>query len=232
MKTGCVVIKDFKRPDRELVDQFKDVAVANLDDVMNRISSTDAALRPINSSPLLGTAFTVKVPAGDNLFFHIAMDLAKPGDVIVIDAGGDTRRSSFGELMVTYCRMRGIAGIVVDGAVRDVDAMQKLDDFNIYAKGITPDGPYKNGPGEINTPVSVGGRTVFPGDIVLGDADGVVFIRPSEAPALLEAVHTIEANEAKILATMEADGTYIRPWVQKKVDEIGVEFLDYADYTE
>lgn len=232
MKTGCVVIKDFKRPDRELVDQFKDVAVANLDDVMNRISSTDAALRPINSSPLLGTAFTVKVPAGDNLFFHIAMDLAKPGDVIVIDAGGDTRRSSFGELMVTYCRMRGIAGIVVDGAIRDVDAMQKLDDFNIYAKGITPDGPYKNGPGEINTPVSVGGRTVFPGDIVLGDADGVVFIRPSEAPALLEAVHTIEANEAKILATMEADGTYIRPWVQKKVDEIGVEFLDYADYTE
>lgn len=232
MKTGCVVIKDFKRPDRELIDQFKDVAVANLDDVMNRISSTDAPLRPINSSPLLGTAFTVKVPAGDNLFFHIAMDLAKPGDVIVIDAGGDTRRSSFGELMVTYCRMRGIAGIVVDGAIRDVDAMQKLEDFNIYAKGITPDGPYKNGPGEINTPVSVGGRTVFPGDIVLGDADGVVFVRPSEAPALLEAVHTIEANEARILATMEKDGTYIRPWVQKKVDELGVEFLDYADYTE
>ena len=232
MKTGCVVIKDFKRPDRELVDQFKDVAVANLDDVMNRISSTEAGLRPTNGSPLLGTAFTVKVPAGDNLFFHIAMDLAKPGDVIVIDAGGDTRRSTFGELMVTYLRMRGIAGIVVDGAIRDVDAMQKLDDFNIYARGITPDGPYKNGPGEINTPVSVAGRTVFPGDIVLGDADGVIFIRPSEAPALLEAVHQIEANEAKILATMEADGTYIRPWVDKKVDELGVEFLDYADYTE
>ncbi len=232
MKTGCVVIKDIKRPDRELVDQFKDVAVANLDDVMNRISSTEAGLRPINGSPLLGTAFTVKVPAGDNLFFHIAMDLAKPGDVIVIDAGGDTRRSSFGELMVTYLRMRGIAGIVVDGAVRDVDAMQKLDDFNIYARGVTPDGPYKNGPGEINTPVSVAGRTVFPGDIVLGDADGVIFIRPSEAPALLEAVHTIENNEAKILETMEKDGTYIRPWVDKKVEELGVEFIDYANYLE
>ena len=232
MKTGCVVIKDFKRPDRELVDQFKDVAVANLDDVMNRISAVDPAIVPTNGSPLLGTAFTVKVPAGDNLFFHIAMDLAKPGDVIVIDAGGDTRRSTFGELMVTYCRMRGIAGIVVDGAIRDVDAMQKLDDFNIYARGVTPDGPYKNGPGEINTPVSVGGRTVYPGDIVLGDADGVIFVRPSEAPALLEAVHTIENNEANILKTMEADGTYIRPWVDKKVAEIGVEFLDYADYIE
>ena len=214
------------------MDQFKDVAVANLDDVMNRISSTEAGLRPINGSPLLGTAFTVKVPAGDNLFFHIAMDLVKPGDVIVIDAGGDTRRSTFGELMVTYLRMRGIAGIVVDGAVRDVDAMQKLDDFNIYARGVTPDGPYKNGPGEINTPVSVAGRTVFPGDIVLGDADGVIFIRPSEAPALLEAVHTIENNEAKILETMEKDGTYIRPWVDKKVEELGVEFIDYANYLE
>ena len=211
MKTGCVVIKDFKRPDPELVKQFEGVTVANLDDVMNRISAVDPAITPVNGSPLLGTAFTVKVPAGDNLFFHIAMDLAKPGDVIVIDAGGDTRRSSFGELMVTYCRMRGIAGIVVDGAIRDVDAMQKLDDFNIYARGVTPDGPYKNGPGEINTPVSVGGRTVFPGDIVLGDADGVIFVRPSEAPALLEAVHTIENNEKKILETMAADGTYIRP---------------------
>ena len=232
MLSKTLRIKDFKRPDRELVDQFKDVAVANLDDVMNRISAVDPAIVPINSSPLLGTAFTVKVPAGDNLFFHIAMDLAKPGDVIVIDAGGDTRRSSFGELMVGYCRLRGIAGIVVDGAIRDVDAMQKLDDFNVYARGVTPDGPYKNGPGEINTPVSVGGRTVFPGDIVLGDADGVIFVRPSEAPALLEAVHTIEANEAKIIATMEKDGTYIRPWVDKKVEELGVEFVDFADYTE
>ncbi len=230
MQTGLTIIKDFNRPDPELVKQFEGVAVANLDDVMNRISSVNEHITPVNSSPLLGTAFTVKVPAGDNLMFHVAMDLAKPGDVIVIDAGGDTHRAIFGELMVTYCRLRGIKGIVVDGSVRDVDAMQKLDDFAIYARGVTPDGPYKNGPGEVNTPVVCGGQVVFPGDIVLGDADGVLFIRPEEAPALLEKVHVIESNEKKILETMAREGTYIRSWVQPKLDTYDIEYKDYADY--
>ena len=230
MKTGSVIVKDFKRPDKELVEKFKGVAVANLDDVMNRISSVHESITPINKSPLLGTAFTVKVPEGDNLMFHVAMDLAKPGDVIVIDAGGDTRRSIFGELMVTYCSSRGINGIVVDGSVRDVDAMEKLEDFAIYAKGVTPDGPYKNGPGEVNTPVVCGGQVVFPGDIVLGDADGVLFVRPSEAEDLLEKVKVIENNEKKILETMAKDGTYIRPWVAPKLEANDVEYIDYVDY--
>lgn len=115
-KVGCVIIEDFKRPDKALVEKFRNVAVANLDDCMNRISAVHEDIRPVNKGKLLGPAFTVKVPSGDNLMFHAAMDLAKPGDVIVIDAGGDTRRSIFGELMVTYCRKRGIAGIVVDGS--------------------------------------------------------------------------------------------------------------------
>ncbi len=230
-QTGLTIVKDFARPDEALVKQFEGVAVANLDDVMNRISSVNEHLNPVNESPLLGTAFTVKVPAGDNLMFHVAMDLAKPGDVIVIDAGGDTHRSIFGELMVTYCRMRGIKGIVVDGSVRDVDAMRKLEDFAIYARGVTPDGPYKNGPGEVNTPVVVGGQVVFPGDIVLGDADGVLFIRPEEAPELLEKVHVIENNEKKILEIMAREGTYIRSWVQPKLDTYDIDYIDYADYT-
>ena len=85
-KTGCVIVKDFKRPERELVERFAGVAVANLDDCMNRISAVHEDICPVNKSRLLGTAFTVKVPEGDNLMFHVAMDLAKPGDVIVIDA--------------------------------------------------------------------------------------------------------------------------------------------------
>ena len=231
MQTGLTIVKDFKRPDDELVQQFKGVPVANLDDVMNRISSVNEHLTPVNKTPLLGTAFTVKVPAGDNLMFHVAMDLAKPGDVIVIDAGGDTHRATFGELMVTYCRMRGIKGIVVDGSVRDVDAMQKLEDFAIYCKGVTPDGPYKNGPGEVNTVVNCGGQVVHPGDIVLGDADGVLFVRPEEAPELLKKVKVIENNEKKILETMEREGTYIRDWVQPKLDTWGVQYIDHMDYT-
>ena len=229
-KVGCVIVKDFKRPEKELVERFADVAVANLDDCMNRISAVHEEIRPINKSRLLGIAFTVKVPEGDNLMFHAAMNLAKPGDVIVIDAGGDTRRSIFGELMVTYCRKRGISGIVVDGSIRDVDAMSGLDDFSIYARGITPDGPYKNGPGEINMPIVCGGRTVNPGDIVIGDEDGVIFIRPDDAEELLEKVEALHANEVKIMDTIDREGTYIRPWVDEKLKKLGVEYSDYAEY--
>lgn len=230
-KTGCMIVKDFKRPEKELVDRFADVAVANLDDCMNRISAVHEDIRPMNKGRLLGTAFTVKVPEGDNLMFHVAMDLAKPGDVIVIDAGGDTRRSIFGELMVTYCRKRKIAGIVVDGSLRDVDAVSKLTDFPIYARGITPDGPYKNGPGEINTPIVCGGRMVNPGDIVIGDEDGVIFVHPSEAEELLEKVEMLHANEIKIIDTIEKEGTYIRPWVEEKLKSLGVEVVEYAEYS-
>lgn len=227
MKTGCVIVKDFKRPSRELLESFKDVAVANLDDCMNRISAIHEEIRPINKSKLLGTAFTVKVPQGDNLMFHAALDLAKPGDVIIIDAGGDTRRAIFGELMVNYCRIRGIAGIVVDGSIRDTDMISQLSDFAVYARGITPDGPYKNGPGEINTPIVCGGRIVNPGDIVLGDADGVIFVRQEEAEDLLKKVKKIQTTEKNIIETMEHDGTYIRPWVMQKLEALDVEYIEF-----
>lgn len=227
---GSVVVKDFKRPEEGLVQRFAGVAVANLDDCMGRISAVHEKICPYNKSKLLGVAFTVKVPEGDNLMFHVAMDLAKPGDVIVIDAGGDTRRAIFGELMVTYCQKRGINGIVVDGAIRDVGAMEELKDFAVYARGVTPDGPYKNGPGEINTPVVCGGRIVYPGDIVLGDEDGVIFIRPSEAENLLKKVDVLHENEVKILDTIEKEGTYIRSWVEEKTKSLGIEFIEYAEY--
>ena len=160
----------------------------------------------------------------------MTMPGTKPGDVIVIDAGGDTRRSIFGELMVTYCRKRGIAGIVVDGSLRDVDAMSQLTDFPIYARGITPDGPYKNGPGEINTPIVCGGRLVNPGFIVIGDEDGVIFINPSDAPELLEKVNKLHENEIRIINTIEKDGTYIRPWVNEKLEGLEVERINYVEY--
>lgn len=230
MKTGCMIVKDFKRPDKALVEQFRDTAVANLDDCMNRISAVHENLCPLNKSKLLGTAFTVKVPEGDNLMFHVAMDMAKPGDVIVIDAGGDTRRAIFGELMASYCRLRGIKGIIVDGSVRDVDAISKMEGFGVYARGITPDGPYKNGPGEINTPVNCGGRVVYPGDIVLGDEDGVIFVRPAEAEELLDKVRKLHENEEKIMDTMRKEGTYERPWVKKKLETMEAEYVDFAEY--
>lgn len=223
MSVGNKIISDFPRPDKELVEQFRGMPVANIDDNMGRIAAVDAALVPMNSSPLVGTAFTIRMPQGDNLMFHKAMDMAQPGDVIMIDAGGSVDRAIFGELMVNYCRSRGIAGIVCDGAIRDRDGIGKLTDFAVYAKGVTPNGPYKNGPGEINTPVVIGGKLVRPGDIIVGDSDGVIIIPPEHAADIAAATRATMKMEEQIMDDIVNKGEYIRPWVDKKLQEIGCE---------
>ena len=225
MSVGCKIIKTIKRPDRALVEAFKGMPVANIDDCMNRTAAVRSDICPLNKAPLLGTAFTVKVPEGDNLMFHAAMDMAQPGDVIVIDAGGFTDRAIFGELMATYCKARGIKGIVCDGAIRDRGGLAAMEDFHVYARSATPNGPYKNGPGEINVPVVIGGKLVRPGDIVVGDDDGVLFIDPAIAAELADATEAVEKKEADIMAHILGDGTYIRPWVDEKLKEISCEIL-------
>lgn len=224
-KVGCKIVRQVKRPDQELIKAFENIPVANLDDCMNRISAIDEHINCINRGPLLGPAFTVKVPEGDNLMLHKAMDMVQPGDVIVIDAGGDTRRAIFGELMVSYLRVRGAAGIVVDGSIRDLEEIARLTDFPVYCRGVVPNGPYKNGPGEINTTVVCGGRVVQPGDIVVGDRDGVLFIRPEEAPRLLEQVKAFHAAEEQVMKRIIEEKNYPRPWVDQKLEELGVEYI-------
>ena len=224
MAIGCRIIKDFNRPDPELVALFKDKPVANIDDNMSRIAAVDTAIEPVGKGQLLGTAFTIRVPQGDNLMFHAAMDLAKPGDVIVIDAGGFTDRAIFGELMATYCKIRGIKGIVCDGAIRDREGLAAMEDFPVYARSATPNGPYKNGPGEINVPVVIGGKIVHPGDIIVGDGDGVVIIDPAIAEEVANATIAVEKKEAAIMKHILEDETYIRPWVDEKLAEIGCTF--------
>lgn len=226
MAIGCKIVRDFERPAPELVARFKDMPVANIDDNMGRIAAVDAGIEPIGSKgQMLGTAFTVKVPQGDNLMFHAAMDLAKPGDVIVIDAGGFEDRAIFGELMATYCKSRGIKGIVCDGAIRDQEGLAALDGFHVYARAAIPNGPYKNGPGEINVPVVIGGKLVHPGDIVVGDDDGVLFIDPAIADEVADATEAVQKKETDIMDHILNDGTYIRPWVDEKLKEIGCEVI-------
>ena len=226
MSIGCKIIRDFRRPDPALVERFRDMPVANIDDCMGRIAAVDASICPVGKQgQLLGTAFTIRVPQGDNLMFHAAMDLAKPGDVIVIDAGGFTDRAIFGELMATYCKVRGIRGLVVDGAIRDRDGLANLEGFPVYAKAATPNGPYKNGPGEINVPVVIGGKIVKPGDIVVGDDDGVLFIDPAIANDVADATEAVEKKEAGIMKDILEKGTYIRPWVDELLKTIGCEIV-------
>ncbi len=210
---------DYPRPDRELVEKFRGIPVANVDDCMSRMAAIDSRIRPLNDAYLLGTAFTVRVPAGDNLMFHKAMDLAQPGDVIVIDAGGGMERAIFGELMSKYCQSRGIAGLIVDGCIRDRVALSQMT-MPVYAKGATPNGPYKNGPGEIGTCISLGGHLVNPGDILIGDGDGVIVIKPEQAEELLKATACIQEKEEKIMKDILERGIYPRPWVDEKIKEL------------
>ncbi len=185
-EVGNRIYLNFERPDPELVGQFKDLPSSNVGDMMNRLYCMREYIRQRNPKPLnmLGTAITVKVPDGDNAFIHKALDLAKPGDILVIDGNGCKTRSLIGEVMFTYAKNCNIAGIVVDGAIRDNDSLTHID-LPVYAKAVTPQGPYKNGPGEINVPVSCGGQVVFPGDILVGDPDGICVIRPEDAKKIL-----------------------------------------------
>lgn len=225
MSIGCKIKKNFERSPIELVELFRDIQVANIDDCMGRIAAVDAAIKPLGKGQLLGTAFTIRVPQGDNLMFHAAMDIAKSGDVFVIDAGGISDRAIFGELMATYCKTRGVKGIICDEAVRDSSALANMEDFQIYARAVSPNGPYKNGPGEINVPVIIGGKLVSPGDIVIGDEDGIVFVSPEDAVKLAEATRKIERKESEIMEKIISEGTYLRPWVDEKLAEISCEIL-------
>ena len=221
---GFRIFTTINRPPLELIKQFAGIPVANLADNMGRISCVDAAIKPYNNVPLLGPAFTVKAPQGDNLMFHKAIDMAKPGDIIVVDGEGDTGHSLCGEIMFTYAKSRGIAGFVIDGAIRDSYSLKDMD-FSVYARAVQPNGPYKNGPGEIGIPVSIGGRVVRPGDILLGDADGIVVIRPEEAAEMLEKGRAHNAMEQESFRQIAA-GSYDRSWIDKALTEKGCEIID------
>ncbi len=206
---GNRIFTKFTRAAKEQVEAFRGIPASNINDEMNRLFNMNENIRMINpetGKQLLGTAFTVRVPLGDNLFFHQALDMAQPGDVIVIEAGGYCNRSLAGEIMMRFAQHKGIAGVVVDGCLRDSDALGKME-MPIYCVGVTPQGPYKNGPGEIGTPVAVGGQVVFPGDILVGDPDGIVVIHKADADAVAEAASKKKAGEDKTFETMAADWT-------------------------
>lgn len=204
---GNRIFREIKRPARELVEAFKGIPSSNINDEMNRLFCMHDYIRLLNPDhavQLLGTAFTVKAPGGDNLYFHQALDMAQPGDVIVVDGDSCNNRSLAGEIMMRFAQRKGIAGIVVDGCMRDLDALREMK-MPIYAAGITPQGPFKNGPGEINTPVSCGGQVVLPGDILVGDMDGVVVIHKEDASEMASAAQKKKASEDKTFALMDSD---------------------------
>ena len=207
MKVGYRIKKEIRRPDPELVRAFEGIPSSNIGDMMGRLYCTDSSLRSLNGKPLLGPAFTVKAPGGDNLAFHLALDLAQPGDILVVDGQGNMERALAGEMMMNYAIKRKLGGIVVNGCLRDTEAIRTMD-IPVYCCGVTPVGPYKFGPGEINVPVVVGGQAVLPGDILAGDADGIVVIRQEDAPEIIQQAQEKFAQEEKALAAYHSSAPY------------------------
>ena len=226
---GMRIYKDFVRPDRKMIELFRNAPAANVADATSRLFAMDARISPLGKSKrLLGPALTVKSSMADNFIFHKALSLAKEGDIIVVNSCGDTNYSVCGDVMYRYAISRGVAGFIVDGCVRDLDFLQEHD-FPVFAIGATPRGPYKNPVGEINTDISCGGQVVHPGDIVLGDADGVVVIRKDDAIAVNEKVVSIIEKEQLMTDLIEQgrwdEESPILTMVNREIEKLGFEIL-------
>jgi RraA family protein len=206
--------------DSGLVAAFQTVATPHISDNLNRLAGVTGLRRFHRGRKLVGTAFTVKVRAGDNLFIYKALMEALPGHVLVVDGGGELTNALVGELIMLYAQQRGCAGMVLDGAIRDAAAFHEAD-FPCYAKGVSHRGPYKQGPGAINVAVSVGGQVVNPGDMVVGDEDGVVTFPMIEAEQLLRAVEQTVKFE-QLIKDEIATGAVQQSWLSKTLGPHGL----------
>lgn len=227
MSVGNRIFTKRQMPDKTLIERLAQIPAANIADTMGRSCAMHPRIRLMSgfSGIFAGPALTVKARAGDNLFIHQALDMAEPGDVIVVSNEEDQRRSLMGEIMFTYAmNQRRLGGLVLDGPVRDVDALRAMP-LPVYATGSTPGGPYKEGPGEINVPIACGGVSVNPGDIILGDLDGIIVIPQKDVQAVLEAAEELhKVDAAKVLAAQ--NGTANRAWVMKTLEAKKTEFID------
>ena len=220
---GFRILPAPKRPSAALLKQFKNVVVAHLSDSMNRLPGGDGLDPMHNGSHMVGVALTVRVCPGDNLMVHKAIDIAQPGDVIVVDAGGDLSQAIIGEIMSSLAARRGCAGMVIDGAIRDSGALAQSK-FPVYARGVTHRGPYKNGPGEINVPVSIGGMVVNPGDIIVGDDDGMIAVSQDIAAIVLKAAKAKAKDEDAMLKAIRKGRKVDRSWVDQALHAKGCDF--------
>jgi RraA family protein len=205
----------------EVVDRFRTLPTANVSDVMARMAGGGARLRPMHRGGVMaGPAFTVKTRPGDNLMVHKAIDTAAPGDIIVVDAGGELTTAIIGEIMTSHAEARGIAGIVINGAIRDCAAI-RAGRFPVFAAGVSHRGPYKDGPGEINVPIALDGMVIEPGDLVLGDDDGLVAVPFDHVETVFAAAHAKHQAEEKMLAAIRAGAPQDRAWVDETLIRLG-----------
>src|SRR6476661_4704504 len=207
MKLGFRILSAPPRVPQQIIDRFRGLASSNLADAMGRFNFMDSGIRSRSKLAMYGRAVTVLCRPADNLMVHKALQLAEPGDIVVVSTCGNTTSAVFGELMCTTAQAKGLGGIIVDGAIRDVDGIARLG-MAAFSRTVCPGGCDKDGPGEINVPISCGGTVVMPGDLVVGDEEGVAVIPRDRAEEVLELVHALMGREAKRIAEIRSGVLY------------------------
>jgi len=216
------VVREFERVSADVVRRAADFPSSILADVAGRRGALSGRIAPLAPSMrFAGPALTVEVRPGDNLMIHAALAIAKPGDVIIVDGKGDLGCALMGEIMCQQAAKIGVAGVVIDGAVRDGEAIRALG-LPMYASGLNPNGPTKFVPGRLNQPISIGGVSVSPGDLVVGDGDGVTVIERAKAESMLPLAAEKVAAETKRIAEIRSGKGLRAPWLEGALRAAGV----------
>jgi len=220
-KVGFRVQLPWRRPEHSLLEAFGIASSAQVADCMSRLGAMDVGIKPIWPSPrVIGSALTVWCHAGDNLMLHKAISLAAPGDVVVVNTQGNVTNSPFGELMATSAVKVGIRAVIVDGTVRDADALQELK-LPVYARGLCANGCNKDGPGEVGAIIACGGVAVRSGDIIVADRDGVAVVPLDAAPEIAKLAMDQVIREEKRLAEI-AKGILFRPEIDEQLRKLKI----------
>ena len=223
---GFSIRKSIDRPSEDLIAKFRNYRVPDISDVLNRMYTMRPDIKKISGPDkiLVGPACTVRGHAGDNLMIHKSLDIAQPGDIVVIDTNGSYKNAALGELIVWKARSRGISGFIVDGMIRDLPGITKYN-FPVYARGLSPVGPLHNGPGEINNNISCGGIVVQPGDIIVADTNGIVVVRKNTAEDTFSRVQSHCERMGPYWADVEK-GIFSNDWIDKILEERNCSFED------
>jgi regulator of RNase E activity RraA len=219
-KLGFRILPSPARLPANVIEGFRGLASPNVADAMGRFNFMDPGMLARSGLPVCGPAVTVNCRPADNLMVHKALQVAEPGDVVVVTTGGNTTSAVFGGIMCEAAVARGLGGIVVDGAIRDVADLTRLR-FPAFSRSLCPGGCDKDGPGEINVPISCGSAVVGPGDIIVGDADGIAIVPYAHAEEVLGLVKQLLDRERSRIAEIHA-GTLFRPDVDESLRKKGV----------
>lgn len=219
---GFKVLKRKRAVSKEVIQKFSVLPVANVSDVMSRMSAGGSRLRPMHDGTVMsGAAITVRTRPGDNLLVHKALTMAGEGDVVVVDAGADLTNAIIGEIMVSFAHSRKIAGMVINGAIRDAASI-RAGSFPVFGAGVTHRGPYKDGPGEINTPIAIDGMVIHPGDLIIGDEDGMLCVPYDQVAQVHDDTVAKHVIEEKMMADIRA-GTLDTSWIDKTLHRLNCE---------